>query len=179
MFLRKYVTSIHLFTLETNWQSAEWTAAGESRSKRPKTQKSADKVLASVFRDGQGILSIDYLKKGRIINSEYYIALLERLKEEIAPKRPQMKKKKVLFHQDNAPSHKSIATMVKLHELHFELLPHPLFSPDLAPSNYWLFADLKRMPRERDLSPMKKWYRKLRRILRPKTNHPTKKASNS
>ena len=35
--------------------------------------------------------------------------------------------------------------MAKLHELHFELLPHPLYSPDLSPSNYWLFADLKRM----------------------------------
>ena len=36
-------------------------------------------------------------------------------------------------------------TMVKLNELSFELLPHPPFSPDLAPSDYWLFADLKKM----------------------------------
>ena len=56
-----------------------------------------------------------------------------------------MKNKKVLFHQDNVPFHKSIATMAKLHELHFELLPHPLYFQDLASSDYWLFADLKRM----------------------------------
>ena len=56
-----------------------------------------------------------------------------------------MKKKKGLFHQDNALCHKSIAMMAKLHELHFELLPHPSYSPDLAPSDYWLFADLKGM----------------------------------
>ncbi|XP_018340261.1 PREDICTED: uncharacterized protein LOC108747353 [Trachymyrmex septentrionalis] len=35
--------------------------------------------------------------------------------------------------------------MAKLHELNFELLPHPPYSPDLAPSDYWLFADLKKM----------------------------------
>ena len=35
--------------------------------------------------------------------------------------------------------------MRKLHELHFELLLHPTYSPDLAPSDYYLFADLKRM----------------------------------
>ena len=35
--------------------------------------------------------------------------------------------------------------MANLHELHFELLPHTPYSQDLAPSNYWLFADLKRM----------------------------------
>ena len=35
--------------------------------------------------------------------------------------------------------------MTNLHELHFELLPHPPYSPDLVPSDYWLFANLKRM----------------------------------
>ena len=54
-------------------------------------------------------------------------------------------KEKLLFHQDNAPSHKSITTIAKLHELHIELLPHPSYSPDLTPSYYWLFAVLKRM----------------------------------
>ena len=35
--------------------------------------------------------------------------------------------------------------MAKLHELYFKLLPHPPYSPDLAPIDYRLFADLKRM----------------------------------
>ena len=65
----------------------------------------------------------------------------------MAKKRPQVKKKTMLFHQDNAPCHKSIAIMAKLHKLHFELLPHPPYSPDLAPSDYYLLADLKRMLR--------------------------------
>ena len=108
-------------------------------------QTSAGKVLASIFWDVQGLLFIDYIEKGRTINSEYYIALLVRLKEEIAKKQPQMKKKKVLFHQYNALCHKLIAMMAKLHELHFKLLLHPLYSPDLDLNDYWLFEDLKRM----------------------------------
>ena len=67
------------------------------------------------------------------------------LKEEIAKNRPQIKKRKVLFHQDIAPCHKSIETMEKLQELHFKLLPHSSYFPDLAPSDWWLFADRKRM----------------------------------
>lgn len=148
-FLRRYVTMdetwIHHYTPESNRQSAEWTATGEPTPKRGKTQQSAGKVMASVFWDAHGIIFIDYLEKGKTINSDYYIALLERLKVEIAKKRPHMKKKKVLFHQDNAPCHKSLKTMAKLHELGFELLPHPPYSPDLAPSDYFLFSDLKRM----------------------------------
>ena len=43
-----------------------------------------------------------------------------------------------------AHCHKSLKTMAKLYELGFELLPHPPYSPDLAPSDYWLFAQLKK-----------------------------------
>ena len=58
-----------------------------------------------------------------------------------------MKKKKVLFHKDNAPCHKSIATMAKLYELYS--ISHPPYSPDLAPSDDWAFADLKGMLRRK------------------------------
>ena len=51
----------------------------------------------------------------------------------------------MLLHQENAPRQKSIAMMAKLHELLFEFLPYPPYSPDLTPSDFWLFADLKRM----------------------------------
>ena len=54
-------------------------------------------------------------------------------------------KKKVLFHQDDVSCHKPMQTMAKLHELGFELLLRPPYSPDLAPSDFFLFSDLKRM----------------------------------
>ena len=68
-----------------------------------------------------------------------------RSKEEIAEKQPQIKKKKVLFNQDYAPCHKSIAMMAKLHELRFQLLLHPTYSPNLALNDNWLFENIKRM----------------------------------
>ncbi|GFY35013.1 mariner Mos1 transposase [Trichonephila clavipes] len=148
-FLRRYVTMdetwLHHFSPESNRQSAEWTARDEPTPKRGKTQKSAGKVMASLFWDIHGIIFIDYLKKGKPTNSDYYVALLERLKDEIAEKRPHLKKKKVLFHQDNTPCHKSMKSMAKLHELGFELLPDPSYSPDQAFSSFFLFSDLKRM----------------------------------
>ncbi len=54
-------------------------------------------------------------------------------------------KKKIIFNQDNAPCHKSTKTMAKLNEFCFSLVLHPPYSPDLASSNYWIFADLKKM----------------------------------
>ena len=44
-----------------------------------------------------------------------------------------------------ATTSRRVKTIAKLSELGYELLPHPPYSPDLAPSDYWLFADLKKM----------------------------------
>ena len=70
----------------------------------------------------------------------------------------------------------SMKTMVKFNELSFELLPHPASSPDLAPSDYWLFADLKQMLQGKRFGSNEE---KLRLIWRAKTNHSTQKASKS
>ena len=116
-FLRWYVTMdetwINHFAPKTKISSAEWTVAGDSHLKRPNIHQLADKVMASVFWDAYGIFFIVYLKKGKTINSDYYMALLDRLSAEIKKKRPHMQKKKVLFHQGNTLCHKSMKTMVK------------------------------------------------------------------
>jgi len=53
-------------------------------------------------------------------------------------------KKKVIFHHDNATAHTSALAKAKLVELGYELLPHPPYSPDLAPCDFLLFPNLKK-----------------------------------
>jgi len=77
--------------------------------------------MASVFWDAEGILFIDYLERGKTITGEYS-NLLTRLYEKIREKRPGWQMKKIIFHQDNAPAHKSVLAMGKLRDLHHELL---------------------------------------------------------
>ena len=56
-----------------------------------------------------------------------------------------MAKKRPLFQQDNALVHKSMRMMMKLNGIRFELLPYSPYLPVLAPSDFYLFADLKKM----------------------------------
>lgn len=146
-FLRRFITVdetwIHHFTPETKSQSKQWTAKNEPAPKKAKTVSSAGKVMATVFWDSRGVIFVDYLEKGKTITGPYYSSLLDKLKVEISKKRPHLQKKKVLFHQDNAPSHKSKIAMAKIQELRFELIEHPPYSPDLAPSDFFLFPRLK------------------------------------
>ena len=163
--------------------SAEWTAATKSRPKRPKTQQSAGKAMASVFWDAHGILFIDYLEKGKTINSDYYMGLLDWLSAEIKKEQPHIFMVRIV----NNIARTAICFFVsathflrgQIEWISFELLPHPPYSLYLAPSDYWLFADLQKCSRERDLASMKKWLPKLRPILTANTNHSTKKASKS
>ena len=55
-------------------------------------------------------------------------------------KRSHLAKKKVFFHQDNAQVHTCLAPMTKFNKFRYELLPHPSYSPDLVPCNYFLFS---------------------------------------
>lgn len=71
-------------------------------------------VMALEFWDTHCIIFIDYVRKEKTIKNDYYIALSENFKGEIAGKRHQLRKKKVLFHQDFAPCHKSMRTMGKI-----------------------------------------------------------------
>jgi len=47
-----------------------------------------------------------------------------------------MSQKKVILQHDNAQPHTVRLTLEKIENMGWEVLPHPLYSPDLAPSHY-------------------------------------------
>ena len=47
------------------------------------------------------------------------------------------------FHQDNAPVHNSILVTDYLTKMGIKTVPHPSFSSDLAPCDFWLFTKLR------------------------------------
>ena len=51
--------------------------------------------------------------------------------------------KDVVFHHDKARPHSSITTQQKLRELGWDVLMDPPYSPDLAPSEFFLFQSLQ------------------------------------
>jgi len=90
-FLSRLVTMdetwLYQYDPETKQQSMEWRYSGSPRPKKFRAQKSAGKVLASIFWVQDGILLIDYLPKGQTINEEYYSSLLVQMKDNLKEKR--------------------------------------------------------------------------------------------
>ncbi|KOX75206.1 Histone-lysine N-methyltransferase SETMAR [Melipona quadrifasciata] len=62
----------------------------------------------------------------------------------VAEKRAELANRRgVVFHHDYARPHVVLAVRQKLLQFDWDVLPHPPYSPDLAPSDYYLFLSLK------------------------------------
>ena len=86
---------------------------------------------------------IDYKPAGTSITGEYYANVIKQLRVAIKEKRRGKLAAGVLLFHDNAPMHKSRVAQAAIRECKFEQLNHPTYSPDLAPSDYYLFRNLK------------------------------------
>ncbi len=94
---------------------------------------------------------MDFLPPGETVDSDRYLLVLARLKEAIHRKRPHLwqkdpsdpdnQRRLFVIHQDNTPSHTSAITLSFFQ--HIPLLAHPPYSPDLTPSDFFLFPRLK------------------------------------
>ncbi|GBP16147.1 Histone-lysine N-methyltransferase SETMAR [Eumeta japonica] len=118
------------------------------RPKKFKVQKSAS-LMATMFRDSEGVLLIDYLPKGTTMNGQYYVNLLAQAREAVVQKRRGKLSRGVLFIQDNASVHTARVSRQALKDTGFSEIDHPPYSPDLAPSYYFLFSSLKKELRVR------------------------------
>ena len=120
-----------------------WKHTSSPPPKKFKTVPSAGKVMATVFWDREGVLLLDFMEPGATITSGTYCSTLQKLRKAIRRKRQGLLTKGVVLLHDNARPHTAQLTVRRLAEYGWEVLPHPAYSPDLAPSDYHLFGPLK------------------------------------
>ena len=76
------------------------------------------------------------------INSDVYLAQLDRLHAAIQVKRPR-KKNNIVFHHDNAKPYVEERVIESIEEKGWDLLPHPPYSPTEAATDYHVNRSLK------------------------------------
>lgn len=145
VFLDRLVTGDEKWILYTNIKRRRtWKEANEPAVSVAKVGLHPKKVLLSVWWDCQGVIYFELLSVGQTIDSKKYCQQLTKLDAAIKEKRPSLVNRKgVIFHHDNARPHISKMTLDKLKQLKWEILLHPPYSPDIAPSDYHLFRSLQ------------------------------------
>ena len=144
-FLPRIVTGdesrVHHYDPESKIQSMEYRHKDFPTLKKFKVVASARKVLLNIFLDWDGIVHIEFLEQGQTVNSEQYVSTLQSVKARLRRVR---RNKDSILHHDNAMPHKCHMTQQALTRLKLTTLPYPPYSPDLAPSDFYLFPKLKR-----------------------------------
>lgn len=144
-FLKRVITGDEKWiTYDNRKRKRSWIRDGEPSQAFAKPGLTPKKVMLCVWWDWKGIVHHELLPVGQTIDSQLYCEQLERLRQAIERKRPELNNRKgVVFHHDNARPHTSLMTRQKLRELGWEVLMHPPYSPDIAPSDYHLFRSLQ------------------------------------
>lgn len=132
----------------------QWLDPGQVAEPVAKRERFSQKAMLCVWWNYEGVVHFELVPNNRAINAELYSAQLDRMHSALAKKYPSLvNRKRVLLQQDNAAPHSARRTKEKLKELDsIELLPHPAYSPDLAPSDFHLFRSMAHYLRGRRFS---------------------------
>ncbi len=95
---------IHYFDPNTKHKSEAWKCREEPSSKKVRQRKFAGKVLLVASFNCRGLVYQHYCPPKTRIIAKYYLKTLEKLREHIRCKRPDLRNQFIL-HQDNARPH--------------------------------------------------------------------------
>ena len=109
--------------------------------------------MVTSFFNKSGHIKTVPLDDRKAVNAEWYSevcipGVLQALRE----RRPKCGTRGLLWHHDNAPVHTAVRTLDFLEAEVVQLLPHPPYSPDLAPCDFFLFPKVKSMLKGRRFS---------------------------
>jgi [histone H3]-lysine36 N-dimethyltransferase SETMAR len=121
-----------------------WVSPGQPSTSTAKPDRFGKKTMLCVWWDQTGVVYDELLKSGETVNTDRYQQQMINLNHALVEKRPEWATRhgKVILLHDNAPAHKAKRVHDTIKALGWELLPHPPYSPDLAPSDYHLFASM-------------------------------------
>jgi histone-lysine N-methyltransferase SETMAR len=96
------------------------------------------------FFDAEGLVHREFLPQRQTMNKTVYITVLQLLRDVVRRKRlHKWSSGTWLLHHDNAPCYAALSIMEFLAKHTITVVPHPHYSPDLAPCDFFLFPRLK------------------------------------
>lgn len=121
-----------------------WGHRGHASTSTAKPNIHGSKIMLCIWWDQLGVVYYELLQPGDTITGARYRTQLMRLSRALKEKRPQYEERhdKVILLHDNARPHVAQVVKTYLETLKWDVLPHPPYYPDIAPSDYHLFRSM-------------------------------------
>jgi [histone H3]-lysine36 N-dimethyltransferase SETMAR len=121
-----------------------WLQDGEPRPEICRPSFRSRKRMLSIFINSRGPVAVDVLPEQETITGNYYAqVVLPKVFAGVKEQRPLLGTTRTLLHHDNASPHKTKQVQEVLQKNKVTVVPHPPYSPDLAPLDFWLFPKIK------------------------------------
>jgi histone-lysine N-methyltransferase SETMAR len=133
-------------TLDESWlyfatsHEQIWLRPDEEPPERARHTIQHKKLMVTIAWNALGFHVLDALPKGRIFNAEYY---LDNILTALVSFLPEAGEEQLVVHADNARPHTARKSRTFCEENRLRLATRPPYSPDLAPSNFFLFRHVK------------------------------------
>lgn len=121
----------------------------------PRTRQTiaAKKILMTLFLTGRRLIVLDVMPKGSKFNQLYFVEKilpdLTRAKSSFTRRMPGST---FWVHMDNSMCHNGAKITSEFEKHHLARMPHPPYSPDISPCDFWLFGMLKGILKDREFS---------------------------
>ena len=145
VFLHRIVTGDEKWIHYDNPKRKQsWGKPGHALTSSAKPNIHGSKHLLCIWWDQLGVVYYELLKPKETITGDCYRLQLRRLSRALKEKRLlyEQRNDKVILQHDNAGPHVAKPVKTYLEILKWEVLPHPPYSPDIAPFNYHLFRSM-------------------------------------
>lgn len=109
----------------------EWLSEGQKPSGTPVKDFRKEKRMIIVFWNREGIGHYELMATGR------YYKILDHVRRRL------LNGRRIVLQHDNATPHTAKVTKTWLKDAGWDVLEHPPYSPDLAPSDYHLFRSME------------------------------------
>lgn len=144
-FLHRIVTGDEKWIYYDNpKRKKSWGKPGHVSESTPEPNIHGSKLLLCIWWDQLGVIYHDLLKPNETITGDRYKTQLISMSRALREKRPQYTERhdKVILLHDNARPHNAQVVKQYLKEQNWEILSHPPYSPDIAPSDFHLFRSM-------------------------------------
>jgi histone-lysine N-methyltransferase SETMAR len=121
-----------------------WLLPDSEVPTRVRNTINADKVMLTVFWSPLGFAVVEVLAKKKTFTSDYFCETICTKLVTCAPEETRrVGGRQLTVHMDNASPHRSKQTTEFMRKSRLISAPHPPYSPDLAPSDFYLFGKVK------------------------------------
>jgi histone-lysine N-methyltransferase SETMAR len=135
-------SAVSFHTPETKQQSKQWVKKGQPGPLKAKVHASRTKQVL-VFFAAKSVIYTNFVPKGETVNVSYIRTALARFLKVFRQKRQIMVAQDWWLHWDNAQVHTTATVADFLAAKRVKSVPHPPYSPDLAPADFFLFSKVK------------------------------------